>query len=99
MNAVDGVLRWYLPYRSHRRDYCTLCLPRGTRATGYAEDVVENPNILRTDTNFLEKPFLPDELLLRRPCVFSLNLIYPKTWPFELLNDVKTFAAAPLEPF
>jgi len=31
--------------------------------SGYAEDVVEDPTILRTDTNFLEKPFLPDELV------------------------------------
>jgi CheY-like chemotaxis protein len=31
--------------------------------SGYAEDVVEDPTILRTDTNFLEKPFLPDELI------------------------------------
>ena len=33
--------------------------------SGYAEDVVEDPAILRTDTNFLEKPFLPDELVLK----------------------------------
>jgi PAS domain S-box-containing protein len=33
--------------------------------SGYAEDVVEDPTILRTDTNFLEKPFLPDELILK----------------------------------
>ena len=31
--------------------------------SGYAEDVVEDPTILRTDANFLEKPFLPDELV------------------------------------
>lgn len=31
--------------------------------SGYAEDVVEDPTILRADTNFLEKPFLPDELV------------------------------------
>ena len=31
--------------------------------SGYAEDVVEDPTILRADTNFLEKPFLPDELI------------------------------------
>jgi two-component SAPR family response regulator len=33
--------------------------------SGYAEDVVEDPTILETDTNFLEKPFLPDELIRR----------------------------------
>ena len=33
--------------------------------SGYAEDVVEDPTILRTDTNFLEKPFMPDELVLK----------------------------------
>ncbi len=33
--------------------------------SGYAEDVVEDPAILRADTNFLEKPFLPDELILK----------------------------------
>ena len=33
--------------------------------SGYAEDVVEDPAILRKDTNFLEKPFLPDELILK----------------------------------
>ncbi|MGA7931116.1 MAG: ATP-binding protein, partial [Candidatus Sulfotelmatobacter sp.] len=33
--------------------------------SGYAEDVIEDPTILRADTNFLEKPFLPDELLLK----------------------------------
>jgi PAS domain S-box-containing protein len=33
--------------------------------SGYAEDVVEDPTILRADTNFLEKPFLPDELILK----------------------------------
>jgi CheY-like chemotaxis protein len=33
--------------------------------SGYAEDVVEDPSLLRTDTNFLEKPFLPDELVLK----------------------------------
>jgi DNA-binding response OmpR family regulator len=33
--------------------------------SGYAEDVVEDPTILRTDTNFLEKPFLPGELVLK----------------------------------
>jgi two-component system, cell cycle sensor histidine kinase and response regulator CckA len=33
--------------------------------SGYAEDVVEDPTILQTDTNFLEKPFLPDELILK----------------------------------
>ena len=33
--------------------------------SGYAEDVVEDPAILRDDTNFLEKPFLPDELILK----------------------------------
>jgi CheY-like chemotaxis protein len=33
--------------------------------SGYAEDVVEDPAILRTDRNFLEKPFLPDELVLK----------------------------------
>jgi two-component system cell cycle sensor histidine kinase/response regulator CckA len=33
--------------------------------SGYAEDVVDDPTILRTDTNFLEKPFLPDELILK----------------------------------
>jgi two-component system cell cycle sensor histidine kinase/response regulator CckA len=33
--------------------------------SGYAEDVVEDPAILRTDTHFLEKPFLPDELVLK----------------------------------
>ncbi|MGA2459716.1 MAG: ATP-binding protein, partial [Terriglobales bacterium] len=33
--------------------------------SGYAEDVGEDPANLRTDTNFLEKPFLPDELVLK----------------------------------
>jgi CheY-like chemotaxis protein len=33
--------------------------------SGYAEDVVEDPAILRKHTNFLEKPFLPDELILK----------------------------------
>ena len=33
--------------------------------SGYAEDVVEDPAILKKDTNFLEKPFLPDELILK----------------------------------
>jgi PAS domain S-box-containing protein len=33
--------------------------------SGYAEDVVEDPTILRTNTDFLEKPFLPDELVLK----------------------------------
>ena len=33
--------------------------------SGYAEDVVEDPTILRSDTNFLEKPFLPNELVLK----------------------------------
>ena len=33
--------------------------------SGYAEDVVEDPSILQTDTNFLEKPFLPDDLILK----------------------------------
>jgi len=33
--------------------------------SGYAEDVVEDPTILRRDTNFLEKPFSPDELVLK----------------------------------
>jgi len=31
--------------------------------SGYAEDVVKDPTILRTDTALLEKPFLPDELV------------------------------------
>ncbi|MGB9235326.1 MAG: PAS domain S-box protein [Terriglobales bacterium] len=33
--------------------------------SGYAEDVVEDPAILHADTNFLEKPFLPAELILK----------------------------------
>lgn len=31
--------------------------------SGYPEDVVEDPSILPTDTAFLEKPFLPEELI------------------------------------
>ena len=33
--------------------------------SGFAEDVVEDPSILRADSNFMEKPFLPDELVLK----------------------------------
>jgi len=33
--------------------------------SGYAEEVVEDPTILGTNTDFLEKPFLPDELILK----------------------------------
>ena len=33
--------------------------------SGYAEDVVDDPTVLKTATNFLEKPFLPDELILK----------------------------------
>lgn len=31
--------------------------------SGYAEDVIEGHTLLRADTDFLEKPFLPDDLI------------------------------------
>jgi nitrogen-specific signal transduction histidine kinase/ActR/RegA family two-component response regulator len=43
--------------------------------SGYAEDVVEDPTILRANTNFLEKPFLPDELILKVRQVLRENCV------------------------
>jgi hypothetical protein len=32
---------------------------------GYTDDVLDDPAILQTDTNFLEKPFLPSKLIFK----------------------------------
>jgi len=58
--------------------------------SGYAEDVVEDPTILRTDTNFLEKPFLPDELILKVRQVLRGKSGEPPGFASALPADVGT---------
>ena len=58
--------------------------------SGYAEDVVEDPTILRTDTNFLEKPFMPDELILKVRQVLRGKSGEPPGFASALPADVGT---------
>ena len=58
--------------------------------SGYAEDVIDDPTILRTDTNFLEKPFLPDELVLKVRQILQARSAEPTRVKSERPADVGT---------